>query len=316
MSVPDPSLHRSAYGSCLIIGKSGSGKTTLLLSILKALLKQKTCTPLFTLNVKSKEYSQQFSALCTASFDTLDQLPRHAVIVVEDLIDLSRRHSVLLKQSLNYASHHKRQKLFVVTHHVYKNNVFNLLPYFTYIIFTSAQSNLPILDNVLKFFKIDKTALSAWLQQFRDATKARSFQYFIFDCFSHMLYRADSQKDLLLGKIFPITDIRSNPDSSIVSTLQHRFNLLSVHHPLHDVGNSVFSILCHSIDCSLINPNDLTLKTYSNKQKTFIPCSLVDYVFSLIDRSANVSPQSMFLHHYFKNKCQIPHIFIQNPLLH
>lgn len=313
--MPDPSLFKSKYGSCLIIGKSGSGKTTLLLTILKQLFKQNKQAQLFTLNVKSSEYVKHFPSLTTVLYENLNQLPKRAIIIIEDLIDLNKRHSVLLKETLNYASHHKSQKIFVVTHHVYKNNVFNLLTYFNYIIFTSAQSNLPILENVLKSFKVDKDLLPLWLTAFTEGCNESPFQYFFFDSLTQSFHKALSSKALLLGHFISLDPNVDSHSSSTVATLQHRFNLFSLNHPLKDIGQSVFSILCHSLDTNLVNPNDLTLKAYSKCHKKIIFCSLVDYVFALIAPSDFVSDQTRFLHCYFKNKCIIPSIFIKNTLL-
>ena len=72
---PDPTLISSEYGCSLIIGRSGSGKSFYVKSILRNIKKtEKKTKKIYTINVNSKEYTDEFSSRITPI--SLDQIKK------------------------------------------------------------------------------------------------------------------------------------------------------------------------------------------------------------------------------------------------
>lgn len=301
----DPMLLSKSYGTCLIIGKSASGKTTLIKSILSKSLKLKPKTNVYTVNVKSSEYSDQVFKI---DFEQLNTVPKHAIIVIEDVISLTPFQAKTLREAINFNAHHKKQKIFVITHHVYKTNIYQLIPYFNYVIFTSATSNLPILKLVLQYSQIEKTQLDSWVSFFQK--KSQPFAYFIFDSELHSFYRADTISDLQKKKFTNVEGI-SNQSKPSKDDLIIRFETF-VNNDIHkQSATTIFSILVNALtSLDNINPIDLSLKCQSNSKT--ISISLVDYVMSLLNTSARLNKYNVFLHKYFMKLCKIPIMFIKN----
>ena len=174
----DPMLLTKAHGTCLIIGKSASGKTTLIKSILKKSIKP--TTNVYTLNVKSSEYAKISDQVFNIDFEQLNTVPKHSIVIIEDVISLTPFQAKTLREAINFNAHHKKQKIFVVTHHVYKTNIYQLIPYFNYVVFTSSISNLPILKLILQYSQIDKQTLEEWAAFFTKKNQTVCLFYFRF----------------------------------------------------------------------------------------------------------------------------------------
>lgn len=191
-----PSLISSKYGTCLIIGKTGSGKTTLVRRIIKRLRHANPTKIVYTLNVKSNEYRLTNNNLVEdITFEQLNTVPKKAVIIVEDVISMTPFQAKALREAINYNAHHKRQKIYVITHHVYKTSIYQLIPYFNYVIFTSSQSNLPLIKIVFQYFSLSK---DQYLQAAEFVLKnTLPYAYFIFAADSQQFVKADSVKALV-----------------------------------------------------------------------------------------------------------------------
>lgn len=311
----DPCLFSHSYGSTFILGKSGSGKTTLIHAIVKKYLKTKK--KIFTLNVKGSEYRTLSPSIVNIDFSGLAQIPTNSVIIIEDVIFLSTLQSKQIRHLLNYYTHHCLLKVFLVSHHVFKTNTWNLLPFFNYIIFTGTQSNMPILRTFFSTFKIDKSIEQIWLDQFSKAIKKHPYSYAHFDS-SQQTFNIASSMLALLSKQFRTFSSRANdsnqPSDSddLIGKLQTRFDTFLQNCSLKQEAGAIFSILISSIPPSQINLGDLTLKVFSTKANSLLNFSLIDYIMCLLSPHSSVSEANKFLHSYFKDKCQIPLIFVKN----
>lgn len=302
----DPSLVSKKYGSCLVIGKTASGKTTLVKSILKRFSSNK---PIYSVNVKSSEYSNTFSNIQNIDFEQLNNVPKNSIIIIEDVISLTPSQSKALREAINFNAHHKRQRIYLITHHVFKTSVYQLIPYFNYIIFTGSSSNLPVLKLVFNYFKLDKDQTNKWCDFF--ITKSHEFMYFIFCSENQSFVRADSLNHFL-RKTFKNIDGITNPAQISKDDLIIRFESFVKEHKYKQQAVTIFSILINSLsNLKNINVTDLTLNTQTNQGKK-ISLSLVDYIMSLLDKRSIVNKYTLFLHKYFKNLCSIPKMFIIN----
>jgi nucleoside-triphosphatase THEP1 len=305
-----PSLISSKYGTCLIIGKTGSGKTTLVRRIIKRLRHANPTKIVYTLNVKSNEYRLTNNNLVEdITFEQLNTVPKKAVIIVEDVISMTPFQAKALREAINYNAHHKRQKIYVITHHVYKTSIYQLIPYFNYVIFTSSQSNLPLIKIVFQYFSLSK---DQYLQAAEFVLKnTLPYAYFIFAADSQQFVKADSVKALVDEKFKNyngVSSIEKTTDDLIL-----RFNsFVSDDNEFKQNASTVFSILVNALpNLHNINMTDLTLKCQTRKGSS-VHISLIDYIMSLVKKNSSVSKHNLFLHKYFKTLCRIPKMFIVN----
>ena len=311
-AAPDPCLIEQKFGSCLIVGKTASGKTTLIKSILK---KNGNTGPggVYTINVKTTEYS----GVQAIEYEQLNSVPKYSIIIIEDVISLTVFQSKALREAINFNAHHKRQKIYVITHHFYKTNVYQLIPYFNYIIFTGSASNLPLLRVVLGYFKLEKHQVDTWCNFF--LAKTQSFLYYVYAAEHQAFYRADGLAALLSKNKLKNADGSSgggsSGDNELVSKedLMLRFESFVKDHQFSQKASTIFSILISALP-SLVNVNavDLTLRCVMPSQKKELHLSLVDYVMSLLKASSSVNKYNLFLHKYFAKHCKIPKMFILN----
>lgn len=220
----DPALTNSEYGSCLILGKSGSGKSTALKKILTEIFqKSKNRKQLYTVNVRDHFYQgiQNVNSVQQIELSDLDEVPRNAVIVVEDVISITRAQDRALRTTLNYRAHHKRQLVFVISHHVFRTSIHSMLPYFNSILFTSAKSNLPLLKHVMQHFKTDQDAQDHVIRHFKitmPAGNAYNIFYF-FSAVDQSIYLVNGIENLLaarnLERVDPDPELSEYSSSSV-----------------------------------------------------------------------------------------------------
>lgn len=306
----NPSLIDSKYGTCLIIGKTGSGKTTLVRRILKKYWLTNPNKEVYTLNVKSNEYKLNNTALIKdISFEQLNSIPNKSIIIIEDIISMTPYQAKSLREAVNYNAHHKRQKIYVITHHVYKTSIYSLIPYFNYLIFTASASNLPLIKIVFQYFNINKTEYESASDFVLKNTLP--FAYFVFASDSQQFVKADTIKALINNKFKNYNGVSEN--ELTFDDLMNRFNSFVPNtHKCKQEASTVFSIVIKALpDLNNINSTDLTLKCQT-KHGSYINISLIDYVMSLVCKHTSVSKHSIFLHNYFKTLCKIPKMFIIN----
>jgi hypothetical protein len=142
-------------------------------------------------------------------YQGLAKTEKNSAVVVEDIINMTKKDEQHLRQSLNYDAHHKSQKLFCISHSIYKTSLYSTLSFFHYIIFTSAAANVPVLRFTLAYFKIEKSRIESWIVRFTRKCKAlgrKRFAHFVFDCSQMKFWMADKlgeegQKLRLIGSM-------------------------------------------------------------------------------------------------------------------
>ena len=151
-----PGLLDVEYGSVLFLGGTGTGKTFGLKIILKQILSLQKHATLYTINVKDSEYAAEFKKQHVATkFEKIESFRKGSVVVVEDIIDLNTKEEIALRQLLNWHAHHKKLKVFCVSHNIFKTKLYNTLSYFKFVIFTSSLGNLFVLGKCLAYHQLE-----------------------------------------------------------------------------------------------------------------------------------------------------------------
>jgi GTPase SAR1 family protein len=316
----DPALLKQSYGSCLIIGKTSSGKTTLVKAILKAQLKKNSNVNIYTINVRSNEYSTVYPNLINVEYEQMDTIPRKSIIIIEDVISMTPFQANTLRQAVNYNAHHKKQKIYVITHHVFKTSVYQLIPYFNYIVFTASHSNIPLVKIILRYFHLSKDDIEKTTSLIHPVRNT-PFVYFVFTVDSHRFLKADSIKQLLLGELRDthgdsVTTATTTTATTTKDDLIQRFETFVFTNDNKQQASTVFSILVNALpNFQNINLTDLTLRCQT-KTGHPINISLVDYVMSLLTPNIKITKYDLFVHNYFKPLCKLPTMFIVNKRYH
>lgn len=215
----DPLLQRREFGSCLLIGRltcvfsstraffyslkklkvpllqlcffcrSATGKSTLLKQLVAHLAKK---TTLYLVNVRGEEvayYEKKHGKTEKISIAQINKVKQNSLVIVEDIINTSKEEESNLRSAINYTVHHKKVKLFCVTHTITKTGIYSMLSLFNYVIFTGSPSNVPVMRSCLRFFKIDNEMVDQWLGCVKRESRERKLAkkqlwdpYFFFDC--------------------------------------------------------------------------------------------------------------------------------------
>jgi hypothetical protein len=298
--------------------------------------------PLVLLNVRAdeaSEYSENHKIVKRLSgLEKLKDVEKKSLIFLEDIIHLTKKEEVMLRQSINYDAHHKAQKIFCIAHTVHKNSLWSLISLFNYLVFTSSPSNGPLLRVVLNYFKLDEQAVQAYVDFFRTSRKTLNspYPYFYFNT-STMTF-GYSTNFLLQGTLQKIvlpqdadsseSDVlhAKNIQNQLVDKSKLLFRDLSSTHPHHTEACAIFAIVLPSLLSAtsnekkteqFLNSNDLTVNFKS--QQGLIRISLVDYILDLVTPPAtaavNQKPSSFALlamHKYVLTRCSIPSHLIRN----
>lgn len=307
----DPTLLKNPYGSCLIIGKTSSGKTTLVKAILKAHWKINPNVNIYTINVRGGEYSNISEKIINVDYEQMDTIPRKSIIIIEDVISMTPFQANALRQAVNYNAHHKKQKIYVITHHVFKTSVYQLISYFNYIVFTASHSNIPLVKIILRYFHLPKDEID----RATSLIKNTHYVYFVFNVDNHRFFKADSIKQMLLGNLKDTHGDSVTGSRSIASKddlLQRFESFVFSNVEKKQQASTIFSILINALpNLHNINVTDLTLRCQT-KNGQQINISLVDYVMSLLSANQKVTKYDLFVHKYFKKLCKLPTMFIVN----
>lgn len=342
----DPALLEAPYGSCLILGKSGTGKTTLLKNITDLQLKRREVKKLFVLNDRDHQHSRGKSISALAD---LRLLPKHCMVILEDVISLKKKEEEFVRQLLNYDCHHKQIFAYVVAHHVYRTSLLGMLPFFHYIIFTSHRSNVPLIKISLTHFHLDKSELDKIVNYVQANAEGSSGEsYFVFDCRHMDFYKApsfeafmpESRADLQLvaGNSTRASSLESSAThtgQSFGSELQSRgrreseVSRLSSPSEISEKMLEKFKFFSASLDkpveaqfllrmilsclpSELVREHDLTFN-FQRKNGFSDKVSIVDYVVSLLDESSPpVTKELLFFHRYLSKHCCVPAFFQKN----
>jgi hypothetical protein len=285
---------------------------------------------LITVNAKSDEYNNLGSHKkppIRLDYKSLTKASKNSVIIIEDIISMSVAEERCLRQLLNYDSHHKKIKVFMIAHHVYKTSIHTLLAFFHYIIFTSDHTNIPLIRITLAYFKIDPEQIDFWLTKFKTQNSNYSTYYF-FDCKNLSFNKVSGIENLLLGTNIEQIGVAGIPESSSElvdnikrSNLQTRFEkFVAGQTQTKNDASAIFSMIIQCLPLNLIREHDLTLifgtrnKTLS-RQLTRDRVSFVDYIDILLAKDKIPDDKIIFLHKFVQKSCHIPKMFIQNRVL-
>ena len=311
-SIPDPSLISSEYGCSLIIGRSGSGKTYYVKSILRNIIKSEKKRKIYTINVQSKEYTDDFSKITPISLEQIKTISKNSYVIVEDVISMKNAENEQLRSLINYYCHHYFLKIFIITHNIHKNGIYSLLSFVNYIVFTGTKSNLPILRLTLTYYKLESKDLEHMINNFKLKSEIKTVKeqnYFIFDTKQLTFY---SYKDDLYTNL-SLENLPEHHNNRI--QFQERFEKFVNDFEEKTKANAIFSIIINCLPENLIRLHDLTFSFKSLTNKSIIRVSLVDYISCLLSETEVAPPEIKCLHNYLKASCCIPRIFIKNKQL-
>ena len=316
---PDPTLISSEYGCSLIIGRSGSGKSFYVKSILRNIKKtEKKTKKIYTINVNSKEYTDEFSSTITPiSLDQIKKIAKKSYVIVEDVISMKNAENEQLRKLINYYCHHSFLKIFIITHNIHKNGIYSLLSFVHYIVFTGTKSNLPILRLTLAYFKLESKDFEHLIAEFKSKTEIKTLKeqhYFIFDS-KHMTFYS-FKDDIYTNLTLENLTLQNKIDNK--EKYQDRFGTFVEDFEEKVKANAIFSIIINCLPEHLIRLHDMT---FSFQSVTF-GCvtkikrvSLVDYISCLLSETEVAPPEIKCLHNYLRASCCIPRIFVKNKQL-
>ena len=296
-------------------------------------------TTLYLVNVKGAEiedYKKIHKKFETVGFAGLKSVKKNSVVVVEDIISMSAEEERSLRKAINYEAHHKKCKLYCITHTIYKTSMYSMLPLFHYVVYTSSPSNSPIMRASLAYFRVEKETIAEWLSLVKEASKTSSVEtYYFFDC-SRMLF-CQSFKLLLPGTTRILGDLDGEGSTRVqpsevrpratkkvskenscdreaeTERMKQLFSDFFQGQPFQPQACAIFSIVLGKLGSSKINPLDLTI-TFSSRQKKggTKKLSVVDYVASLLAPTGRASRDQAVLHNYIARQCTIPQSCIRN----
>lgn len=345
--VLDPTLSLRSYGTCLIIGRSGTGKSTFLKTMIST---QTAKRKLFLVNVRADEQneyrhlhrggSEKVNAI---TLDTLEKLSQDSTLIVEDIISMKASQQAKLREAVNYTAHHKRCKLFCVTHTVFKTGVFALMPLFNYIVFTSSRANFPIIRQTLQQFSLGRTAIELCLAKILDTIEEHQrtaasnsiHLLFFFDCSTMSLgYSKEALTPGTCVSLGPLDGRVCETNSSLSrgadvsrQATAGSDNLgaqtISLDSPIHlffPPGSSARSqalgiyrtIVTSSTARRYLNSNSLGFSFPSRDSKKVNRISLVDYIATAISESAIPSSSILALHRFLLKKTDLPISAVKN----
>jgi len=238
------------------------------------------------------------------------QIPEKSIVIVEDIINMTKEEEVVLRFFLNEHAHHKTLKMFCVGHTLYKTSLYGMLSLFNYVLFTATPSNLPLLKQTLAYFKIDKEESEEYVEIFSDR---KAFgQYYYLDCQQMKMHQLNSQ-------VRGFKEVQG-PDDQMQRMkrrekfLLDRFAPFFEDHPNRVKAKSLLSIIVRAIPEHLLREIDLSVKF--NWKFGVKHVSLIDYINSLVsDRGFAVEAEQQVLHRYIKSRCQLPKYLVTNRLL-
>ena len=312
-----------SFFSPLLSVRAGTGKSTLIKEIVEKTCsgKGKKCNyKLYLINVDGKDtadYKKKFPDLISTNFENLEKVAKKSCIVVEDIIHITKKDEQKLRTAINYQAHHKTQKIICASHAIYKTQIFSLLGFFNFIIFTSSIANVPTLRNVFNYFKVEKSEIENWINLYKETGSGKLGIYFYFDC-EKMAFGYSKKTLFKFKKILGIvgggaeSKSISAPHTSAASLeLQTIFNKFVDNLPQKNEAISVFSIISNCIDPKYIRSQDLTI-TFMSKTGEKKHISLVDYIVTLLSPEIIVRPPLIAIHRFVGKFCNIPVFFMKN----
>ena len=282
--------------------------------------KRKKNTKLYFINVKGDEfgeYKKKFRKSLQIDYGGLNKTDKNSGIIIEDIIHMSKIDEKNMRTSLNFSAHHKRQKIFSISHGIHKTSLWGMLSFFHFLIFTSSSSNVPVLRYTLNYFKIDKDIVDSWIEQFKKLGLSKKNHYFYFNCSEMSFYFTPNILDLdeavLIGNLSSGSNSDSGENLEVKrKNLQTKFEKFLEGHSAKPQASAIFSSIINSLDLKMIREHDLSVCFNNLGGEKLKRISLVDYITCVLTPNQSAPNSLIALHKYIKNYCLIPCIFIKN----
>ena len=312
-----PNLSESDYGTVLFLGNSGSGKTYGLKQVLNVLQKKTPGLPLYTINVKDHEYAKDFKRHRAIDFSQVSKIGANSVVVIEDIINLTAKEELIFRHLLNWDAHHKKIKVFCVSHNIYKTNIYNTVTFFKFIVFTSSLGNLFVMNKVFSYLTVKPEILSDWQERIR-SFEGKKGVYFYFDNEQRKLFATNDLTNFKASREIGSADFAGSAGHGEPGLkkqrdiLQQRFQMFFKGRKNAPQAFAVFSIINECLDPRHINPVDLTLQFRSGTELKGV--SLTDYIDCMLDPDPKNYPCKDYavVHNYVSKHCKVPAIFLLN----
>lgn len=320
MSRPTIFNNSANFGSALILGQTNTGKSFLVKDCAKHFVDKN----LFVYNDREQKFSRFIhpsKITYVSKIDELKNVPLHSVLILEDLINLQKKDLEVLRELLNYDTHHKKLYIFLIAHHIFKTKLYSLLPSFNIIVFTNNASNLIIVKHSLLQFSFENEKILRIISQFKKLCKEKKFGYFVFNTKKHNLLFFQQLNSTPLAVFLNTDDSEchktgnnSTNDTGNSNNLDLRFSNIAQNFKNSIGAKSLFSIIVKSIPSRHLREIDFTFEfQYSNGKKGRV--SIVDFIATmLLETEKTPTSEMIFFNEYLKSKCCIPSVLVKNTL--
>lgn len=174
--------------------RSGSGKTTLSKEFVIKNLEKHKKLELVLVNSDPRDF-KNIKSKCVG-LQNIDKVNGNKIIIVEDIISVSKKEEQTLRLCLNKYAHHKLQKYFFISHSIFKTSMYGMLPFFNYIVLVKSETNLRALKDLLKYFRLEENQVAQIVDNFvkicRQYPSKSTDQFFYFSTHLQQLYFCDS----------------------------------------------------------------------------------------------------------------------------
>ena len=264
----------------LLLGRSTTGKSYLCKYLVNAFADPDR--PVYTLNDRT--------ATCRFIKITVEQAKviSNCCVVAEDIISATRPLFEVLQLILNYKGHHDSiSPCILISHSIYKNSIYSLLPFIRKIYLSAVRSSLNSLKAVLNFFDFEPSEKLQVKKALLSCSQKFCFLAFDVDKREWSLVRAEKKKGIkvIIANIGAGGETGASADSElelrIRSNASQYLNVLA----RKEVANQIFNMIFPSLPLDKLNPQDLSVRLRLNGSDARV--SLVDYCAQLTSNDAD-----------------------------
>jgi ABC-type dipeptide/oligopeptide/nickel transport system ATPase component len=294
--------------SILIIGKSGSGKSYLTKSLMEKFAPKDM--PIYVVNDRSRK--PMFKSV---DWDRVGEL-RDCALVAEDLISAKPSQFVKLQELLNYQSHHNRvSPIIAICHSLLRNNIYGLLPYFSFVYVSAVKSSIVSFKNLLNYYNFDKEEQGIYMTQFLSCNE--QFSHFMLDVENRCLtltraeesVRNEDERRERMEQQRLIEEPARKQRAAQASAKKY----LEKMRRNSDYAIILFDLIYPVLPESRFNDKDLTVTLLKRGNEEVI--SIIDYIYALVDESGEEPDYSIYqLHRYLRHKrnLHLPKTYVLN----
>jgi hypothetical protein len=294
--------------SILIIGKSGSGKSYLTKSLMEKFAPKDL--PIYVVNDRSRN-----PAFKSIGWERLGGL-KDCGLVVEDLISAKPAQFVQLQELLNYQSHHNRvSPIIAICHSLLRNNIYGLVPYFSFIYVSAVNSSIVSFKNLLNYYNFDKEDQKRYMEQFLACNE--QFSHFMLDVENRSLtltraeesVRTEDERQKRVEKQRLLEEPRRRREAAQASAKKY----LEKMRRNSDYAMILFDLIYPALPENRFNDKDLTVTLMKRGNEEIV--SIIDYIYALVDESGEEPDYSIYqLHRYLRHKrnLHLPKTYVLN----